>query len=142
MSASASPSPAPLRILALYLGEPEKIAGSGKPGGTRSGIHKRPVDTAWLDAGGLRGDHVLNRKYHGGPDQAAYLYTQPDALAWTERGLPADLGRSYFGENLRLDGLSSAEVRPGDRLGRRSDSGSHCPAPAMCRGRRLPAGRV
>ncbi|RTR29022.1 MOSC domain-containing protein [Deinococcus radiophilus] len=107
-------TPSPLRVLALFLGEVSLIQVGAKA--SRSGIHKRPVPEAWLDATGLRGDQVVNKRYHGGPDQAAYLYPQPDALAWETHGLPADLGRSYWGENVRLDGLSSADIRPGDRL--------------------------
>lgn len=104
----------PLSVLSLYSGEPSTVQQGKKA--LRSGIRKQPVPEFWVDAAGVRGDHVLNRKHHGGPDQAAYLYTQPDAEAWAQKGLPSDLERAYWGENLRLSGLESADLRVGDRL--------------------------
>ncbi|GHF92774.1 molybdenum cofactor biosysynthesis protein [Deinococcus piscis] len=107
-------APLPFAVLALYAGEPGQILVGQKL--TRSGIAKQPKESLTISAAGAEGDHVANKKYHGGPDQALYLYTQADAEAWAALGLQAGLERAYFGENVRLSGPSSADVRPGDRF--------------------------
>lgn len=101
-------------VLGLYLGEPSTVQKGKKA--VKTGVHKLAVPAAWLDVNGVQGDHVLDRRYHGGPDQAVYLYTQPDAEAWAERGMPTDPTRAYWSENVRVSGLASAELRVGDRL--------------------------
>ncbi|GAA0520567.1 MOSC domain-containing protein [Deinococcus depolymerans] len=82
---------------------------------TRSGIDKHPVSGP-VQAGplGLEGDQVLNTRHHGGPGQAAYLYTSSDYDWWTQQGLAVRPG--LFGENLTLSGPPSADWRVGDRL--------------------------
>ncbi|MDO4264629.1 MAG: MOSC domain-containing protein, partial [Deinococcus sp.] len=69
-----------LHVLALYTGELTRIPVGRKL--TRSGIDKQPQKALDIGADGAAGDHIANKKYHGGPDQAVYLYTQPDAEAW------------------------------------------------------------
>ncbi|GAA5437256.1 MOSC domain-containing protein [Deinococcus aquaticus] len=81
----------------------------------RSGIDKRPVvGPVKVDKLGLAGDHVLNTRHHGGPDQAAYLYTSADYDWWAAQGLAVRPG--LFGENLTVGGPGSADFRVGDRL--------------------------
>lgn len=64
---------------------------------------------------GLQGDEVMDQVNHGGPDQAVYIYTQPDYEFWR-----AELGDrirpGLFGENLLFSGLESASVRVGQRF--------------------------
>lgn len=93
----------------------------GIPRATRSksgwtGIHKQPVDGAvFIGRLGLSGDHILDTENHGGPDQAVYIYTQPDYAFWS-----AKLGRvlepGTFGENLLFSELESASVRIGQQF--------------------------
>ncbi|WP_119674761.1 MOSC domain-containing protein [Deinococcus sp. RM] len=81
-----------------------------------SGIDKHPVPgRVTVGTARLDGDHIDNRKHHGGPDQAAYLYTAPDYDHWTET-LGEALRPGTLGENLVLSGLESAALRVGDRL--------------------------
>jgi len=81
----------------------------------KSGIRKHPVSGPVLvDTEGLVGDAIGNRKHHGGPDQALYLYGATDYVWWS-----AELGREcapgLFGENLTLDAWWPAP-RVGDRV--------------------------
>ncbi|BDP41277.1 molybdenum cofactor biosynthesis protein [Deinococcus aetherius] len=81
-----------------------------------TGICKHPVPgRVRVTVEGLDGDRVMNRKYHGGPDQAVYVYTQEDYDHWA-----GVLGRApepgFFGENLLVGGLESAGVRVGERF--------------------------
>ncbi len=81
-----------------------------------TGIRKHPVPgRVRVTAQGLDGDRVINRRHHGGPDQAVYVYTREDYDHWEET-----LGRApepgLFGENLLVGGLESAGVRVGERF--------------------------
>lgn len=92
-----------------------------------TGIRKQAASgRVGVTAAGLAGDHVLNRRHHGGPDQAVYVYTRPDLDFWTEElGETPQEGR--FGENLLLSRWASAELRVGDRLAFWSPSGEAGP---------------
>src|SRR3954452_14200126 len=82
-------------------------------------IDKRPR-AGRLEVGseGLALDTQVDRRYHGGEQQALYAYADEDAAYWS-----AELGREippgFFGENLRITGLdvSGAEIGERWRLG-------------------------
>ncbi len=80
-----------------------------------TGIDKRPVDIARVAPAGLVGDTISDTEHHGGPDQAVYIYSRDDYDFWQ-----ADLGRPLqagaFGENITIAGISSGDVRVGDRF--------------------------
>lgn len=62
------------------------------------------------------GDVILDKKHHGGVDQAVYLYSIEDYDWWSHQlGKPTDAG--LFGENLTISGIESANVCIGDRFG-------------------------
>ncbi len=68
-----------------------------------SGIQKTPVDQIALEKTGVESDAVVNTKHHGGPDQAAYVYsakiTPGGNNSWVARLEPGT-----FGENLTISG--------------------------------------
>ncbi len=64
---------------------------------------------------GLESDVVQNKKHHGGPDQAVYVYGAADYAWWSEQ-LQTDLEPGMFGENLTISDLESASFNIGDRL--------------------------
>jgi MOSC domain-containing protein YiiM len=98
-------------LLSVNRGAPEKIA--AKAGLT--GIFKRPVEEAWIGELGLAGDAVLDRKHHGGPDQAVYLYLGRD-YDWWSAELSEPLVPGTFGENLTVGGLDGDTLAVGDRF--------------------------
>ncbi len=81
-----------------------------------TGIYKtpeyQPVQVGRL---GLTGDFICDQKNHGGPDQAVYIYGEPD-YAWWSAQSGRVLEPGTFGENLTLSEFESANVRIGDRL--------------------------
>jgi MOSC domain-containing protein YiiM len=87
-------------------------------------IDKRP-QSGRLEVGpaGFVLDTQIDRRYHGGEQQALYAYADEDAAYWA-----AELGREipagYFGENLRITGLdvSGAEIGERWRLGSGPDA--------------------
>ncbi|WP_407570819.1 MOSC domain-containing protein [Deinococcus altitudinis] len=104
----------PVKIVSVNIGAPQDIR-FGKHHAL-SGIDKKPVpERVQVGRLGLEGDHILNKKYHGGPDQAVYLYSLEDYDAFVEGMGDVPLPGS-FGENLTVSGLESAPVRIGTRL--------------------------
>lgn len=84
----------------------------------RSGIDKRPVaGRVGVHGGedpGLDGDLVANRKHHGGPDKALYIYAAEDADWWAGE-LARDIRPGMFGENLTSRGLDVTGAVIGER---------------------------
>ncbi len=90
----------------------ERIAGYDK----LTGIVKKPVQrSVHVGTLGLEHDFIGDFTHHGGPDQAVYVYTLEDYAFWN-----AELGRTLepgtFGDNLTVQGFSSADLNIGDRL--------------------------
>ena len=103
-----------MQLLSVNVGQPTALQVGQHT--TVTGIRKHPVPgRVRVTAQGLDGDHVLNRKHHGGPDQAVYVYTREDYDHWRE-ALGRTLEPGTFGENLLIGGLESAGVRIGERF--------------------------
>ena len=87
----------------------------------RSAILKAPVDgRVLLRTLGLEGDQQADRRYHGGPEKAVYLYSAEHYPFW-QRALKSDasLPPGTFGENLTIGGFERGleqELRVGDVL--------------------------
>jgi MOSC domain-containing protein YiiM len=89
-----------------------------------SGIGKQPVDHAVEVrdpgpkkgglGGGLVGDHVMERRHHGGSDQAVYAYAR-ESLDWWESELGRRLPEGMFGENLTTLGVDVDNALIGER---------------------------
>ena len=101
-----------MKILAVCLGRPEILPGKKY----KTGINKLAIQgPIMVDAEGLVGDAILNRKHHGGVDQAVYIEGSID-LDWWQAELGRDLPYGTFGENLVIEGVESAMLAAGDRL--------------------------
>lgn len=107
------------RVLTVNIGQvspnPHKRAGT-------TGIHKRPVNgplriTAPADAesgSGVEGDHIGDRKNHGGTDQAVYAFQREDLDRW-EGIKQREFPNGSFGENLTTTGIDVNEALIGER---------------------------
>jgi MOSC domain-containing protein YiiM len=103
-----------MRLLSVNVGSARAI--NAGPGKEISGIYKLPVEgSVRITQDGLQTDTICDKKNHGGPDQAVYVYGTADYDWWT-----AELGQTIepgtFGENLTVSGLESAPYYIGDRL--------------------------
>jgi MOSC domain-containing protein YiiM len=101
------------QLLGINIGEERLLNLGPKP--SRTGIFKLPVQTVEVTSLGCVGDRIVSEKHHGGPDQAVYVYTQPDYDQW-ESLEKLKLAPGTFGENLLVSGLDSAAGVIGDRL--------------------------
>jgi MOSC domain-containing protein YiiM len=103
-----------MHLLSVNIGARRRIEKASKSGWT--GIFKESVsEPVAVTADGLPGDAVCDKKNHGGPDQAVYVYGADD-YAWWSAELGQDLVPGTFGENLTIAGLESARYSIGDRL--------------------------
>lgn len=106
-------SSSPPRILSINAARQRSIAVGNKT--QQTGLFKQPLTgSVLIDAKGLPGDEIINRRFHGGPDQAVYLYSQQD-IDWWAAQLQREIEPGFFGENLTITHWWR-EVRVGDRL--------------------------
>jgi len=98
-------------LLSVNVGSPEILPGSATP----TGIVKLPRSgPVMIDEMGVLGDAVIDKKHHGGRDQAVYIYLQSDYDWWADSVGPLPAGT--FGENLTIGGLDGENLAIGDRL--------------------------
>jgi MOSC domain-containing protein YiiM len=101
------------RVLSINLGQPRTVPYEGRT--VRTAIWKHAVHgPARLTRLGFEGDGQADRRYHGGPTRAAYLYPHEHYAHWEPRlgGGPLPMGQ--FGENVTTEGLLETEAHVGD----------------------------
>ena len=102
-----------IQLLSTNIGKLQSIPWAKKT--TKTGIFKLPVEgPVEVQKNGLEGDYIGSKKYHGGPDQAIYLYSAED-YSWWEQTLGRKLPFGIFGENLTVTSLGTQPPRVGDR---------------------------
>ena len=103
-----------MKLLSVNLSGPKPHNVAGKPKFT--GIYKEPTfQPIHIDKLGLEGDVQVDKKHHGGPDQAVYLYSAED-YAWFSKELGKELQPGTFGENLTLSSFGTDTVYIGDQF--------------------------
>ena len=100
------------RLDSVNIGTPRPIPGHKALTGIYKQLVAGPVAITPLE---VAGDAVLDRRHHGGRDQAVYLYFADDYEWWS--GQPGTLiGPGTFGENLTIAGVQGQSVAIGDRF--------------------------
>jgi MOSC domain-containing protein YiiM len=103
-----------MELISVNIGREQAIQ-NAKPSGV-TGIFKRPAAMpVRVTRAGIPGDAVCDVKHHGGPDQALYVYGEPD-YAWWAQTLGREMAPGTFGENLTIGSLESAKFSVGDTL--------------------------
>jgi MOSC domain-containing protein YiiM len=103
-----------MQLLSVNIGV-EQALNNGKKTGT-SGIFKYPVGTpVQITQDGLVNDAVVDKRHHGGVDQAVYVYGSID-YAWWSQELGRELTPGTFGDNLTISELESSRLNIGDYL--------------------------
>ena len=99
-----------MHVVSINVGEARRV------GNAISGIFKSSVDGPVLISKlGISSDVIGDAKYHGGPDQALYLYGGADYEWWNDE-LEHALEPGTFGDNLVISDLSCTSVNVGDRF--------------------------
>src|SRR2546421_7080311 len=74
-----------------------------------TGIFKEPaLGAIYLDTEGVSGDLVADKRVHGGPRKAAYLYPSEHYAWWAEKLGRESLPWGTLGENLTIAGLDES----------------------------------
>jgi MOSC domain-containing protein YiiM len=98
---------------------PKEGTKDGREKTFRSGILKAPVaGRVKLLRLGLEGDRQADRRVHGGPEKAVYLYGA-EHLAFWEKALRSPIPPGTLGENLTIGGFERGleqELHAGDEL--------------------------
>lgn len=103
-----------MRIEQVNIGASRTISSSRRS--YKTGIYKTAAtDRVEVAAMGLAGDTIIDSKWHGGADQAVYLYSREDYVRLSE-GLPEAILPGTFGENLTTSGPDLAALCIGDQL--------------------------
>ncbi len=101
-------------LQSVNIGQPRPIPDKS----AKTGIFKEPVGEdvqVEVTRQGLAGDAIINRKHHGGVDQAVYLYFADDYAYWGQT-LEREIAPGTFGENLTIAGVEGRNVCVGDRF--------------------------
>lgn len=101
-----------MKVISTNIAEIKTFLWRGKE--VQTGIYKYPVDQPiFLDLEDVEGDHVIDRRYHGGVDKACYLYSLDHYEYWKEKY--PDLAWNYgmFGENLTVEGFDEHTIKIG-----------------------------
>ena len=102
-----------MKIISTNIGEAVEIQWRGKT--VKTGIYKHPTyEELLLGKEDVRGDQVMDRRYHGGGDKACYLYSADHYDYWKNRYPELDWHWGMFGENLTVEGLDESIIRIGD----------------------------
>lgn len=102
-----------MKVVSVNIGERRSIDYKGKI--IETGIFKYPVEKAiFLGDEDVEGDAVIDRKYHGGIDQAVYGYSENHYEFWKQLYPNLDWKFGMFGENLTISNLEELEICVGD----------------------------
>jgi MOSC domain-containing protein YiiM len=101
-------------VLSVNVGRPKQIAvRRGRP--LMSAIGKAPVEgRVRVEGVNVAGDDQADRRVHGGPDKAVYVYAREDEAWWAEQ-LGREIPPGMFGENLTTEGVDVTGAVIGER---------------------------
>ncbi|MDH3323270.1 MAG: MOSC domain-containing protein [Flavobacteriaceae bacterium] len=94
-----------MKVISVNLGDRKTVEWKNKS--YETGIYKYPVEKAiFLGKEDVLDDHVIDRKYHGGIDQAVYAYGENHYAYWEKLYPHLEFNYGMFGENLTLSNLN------------------------------------
>ncbi len=100
-------------VKSVNIGEKRTIDYKGKI--VETGIFKFPVKPAiFLGEEDVVNDAVIDRKYHGGIEQAVYGYSENHYEYWKKLYPKLDWQYGMFGENLTISNLEETEINVGN----------------------------
>lgn len=102
-----------MKVVSTNLAQPTKIIWKGKE--EETGIYKIPTDSPiYLETHDVKGDAVIDRRYHGGVDKACYLYSADHYSHWKNEYPNTEISYGMFGENLTIEGLDETKITVGN----------------------------
>ncbi len=103
-----------MKVISVNISKPVTIQWNGRA--VTTGIYKKPVDhPIWLDPETVKDDTVADRRYHGGPDKACYLYSLDYYDYWKDLYPQLNWEYGMFGENVTVSGLDESRLNVGSK---------------------------
>lgn len=100
-------------VKSVNIGEKRIINYNGKI--IETGIFKYPVmQSIFLGKEDVENDNVVDRKYHGGIEQAVYAYSENHYEYWKKIYPNLNWEFGMFGENLTISNLDETEIYVGN----------------------------
>ncbi len=101
-----------MKVISANIGERKVLNYKGKI--VETGIFKFPVNQPiFLGKEDVENDAVIDRKYHGGIEQAVYGYSHNHYAYWKELYPNLEWNYGMFGENLTISNLEETEILVG-----------------------------
>lgn len=101
-----------MKLLSTNIGERKIVTWKNKT--IETGIYKSATNKpVFLGEEDVDGDAVVDRKYHGGIDQAVYGYSFKHYQYFQKLYLELEFEYGMFGENLTFDDLNEEEITVG-----------------------------
>ncbi len=98
-----------MKVISCNIGEVTSYQYNGRE--VKSGINKYPAKKGiFLGKTDVKGDSVVDRRYHGGIDQACYLYGSEQYKFWQNKYPDADWHYGIMGENITIEGLQEDNI--------------------------------
>lgn len=102
-----------MKIVSLNTGKRTEVQWRGKTYAT--GIFKSKIEgPLFLDLEDVKNDVVVDRKYHGGLDQAVYAYGYNHYDFWKSHYPSLDMDYGFMGENITVSNLEESKINVGD----------------------------
>ena len=102
-----------MKIISTNIAEPKTFIWQGKE--VTTGIYKKPTNAPiYLDSEDVKGDIVADRRVHGGPFKACYLFARNQYPYWQNLYPNLDWTYGMLGENLTVEGLDEKLISVGD----------------------------
>ncbi|MGB5242674.1 MAG: MOSC domain-containing protein [Lutimonas sp.] len=102
-----------MRVVSVNLGKRKSVTWKHKT--YETGIYKYPVEEpVFLGQDHVEKDDVIDRKFHGGIEQAVYAYGENHYPFWKNLYPKLDFTYGLFGENLTVNDLWEESIFVGD----------------------------
>ena len=98
-----------MKVVSVNLSKPVTIEWNGKS--ITTGIYKKPVASITLDTENVVNDTVADRRVHGGPDKACYLYSADYYDYWKNIYPNLEWDYGMFGENITVSDMDEANLK-------------------------------
>lgn len=101
-----------MKVKSVNIGHAKEVVWNNKT--VKTGIFKYPTEQIFLGYEDVVKDQVIDRKYHGGIDQACYLYSFDHYSFWKNKYPELDWDYGMFGENITIEGFNESQIYIGD----------------------------
>ncbi len=101
-----------MKIISVNISKPKTLRINGVD--KKTGIFKKQVPEIYLGTSDVVGDSVMNRKHHGGPEKACFIFSTDHYDYWKQKYPDLEWEWGMFGENLSVEGWDESKIRIGD----------------------------